>query len=93
MTFCLLAKHLHIGLFELVYIYECIEISTIFKKSDFDSTLYTSKEIDWFGIKDNIKIRCYKLKFFTSGKNLFFSFFSKYHNWKILIHTIIWIII
>ena len=73
MTFCLLAKHLHIGLFELVYIYECIEISTIFKKSDFDSTLYTSKEIDWFGIKDKLNF------FFNGGKIRLLSFISNYH--------------
>ena len=64
MTFCLFVKHLYISIFYSVYIYECIEISTIFKKSDFDSTLYTSKEIDWFGIKDNIKIEGYNLKFY-----------------------------
>ena len=63
------------------------------KKNQIGYTLYSLKEIDWFGIKDKIKIGCYKLKFFTGGKNLFFSFFSKCHNWKILIHTIIWIII
>ena len=33
LTFCLLAKHLHMGIFFYsVYIYKCIEISTVFKK-------------------------------------------------------------
>ena len=41
-----------------MYFYGCIETSNVFKKRDHDYTLYTSKEIDWFGIKDDIKIGC-----------------------------------
>ena len=41
-----------------MYFYGCIEISNVFKKIDHDYTSYTSKEIDWFGSKDNIKIGC-----------------------------------
>ena len=55
---------------DLMYFYECIEISNVFKKSDHDYTLYTSKEIDWFGIKDNIKIGCQKLKFILQIENV-----------------------
>ena len=72
-----------------MYFYGYIEISNVFKKRDHDYTLYNSKEIDWFGIKDNIKIGCYKLKLINGGKKLFFSLISKCDNWKILIHTIL----
>ena len=77
-TFCFFAKHLHIGMFWF----------DVFKKRNHDYTLYTSKEIDRFGIKDKIKIGYYKLKFISGGKKLSFSFFSKCHNWKIVIHAI-----
>ena len=70
MTFCLFEKHLHMDLFSLGIFYECIEISIVFKKRDHDHSLYTSREIDWFGIKDNIKIECYRLKFWNSGKTI-----------------------
>ena len=73
--------------FDLVYFYGCIEISIVFKKKDHDCTLYTSREIDWFGIKDNIIIEGYKLKIWMVGKP-FFSLFSNYHDWKNLIHAI-----
>ena len=59
--------------FDLVYIYECIDISTVFKKKYYDLTLYTSKEIDWplqkkidwFVIQD-------KLNFFLMVENFVF---------------------
>ena len=54
-----------------MYFYGCIEISNVFKKRDHDYTLYTSKEIDWFGIKENIKIGCCKLKVINGGKIYF----------------------
>ena len=58
-TFCFFAKHLHVGMFwfdVFLWMYWESEISNVFKKRDHDYTLYTSKEIDWFEIKDNIKI-------------------------------------
>ena len=65
MTFCLFEKHLHMDLFSLGIFYECIEISIVFKKRDHGHTLYTlrERERERFGIKDNIKIEGYKLKF------------------------------
>ena len=56
MTFCLFVKHLYMSIFYSVYIYECIKINSVFEKRNNDNTFYTSKEIDWFGSKDNIKI-------------------------------------
>ena len=87
MTFCLFAKHFHIdmlwfGIFLWMYRDKhCIQEDRSYH------TLYTSREIDWFRVKDNIKIEGYMLKFWTVEK-LFFSLFSNYHDWKNLVHTI-----
>ena len=70
-----------------MYFYGYIEISNVFKKRDHDYTLYNSKEIDWFGIKDNIKIGCYKLKFINGGKKRpfpFVGFVNSYIRKKLL---------
>ena len=39
-----------------------------------DHTLYPSKEMNWFGIKYNIKIEGYKLKFLEWWGNSIFLF-------------------
>ena len=39
-------------------VYPKMSNSWIHSKRDHDYTLYTPKEIDWFGSKDNIKIGC-----------------------------------
>ena len=76
----------------MVYIYEFIEINNVFKKR-FDHTLYTSKKIDWFGIKINIKIEGYKLKFFQWWENSNFLITIIIGNPQDILSLVNWIVI
>ena len=70
--FYLFAKHLHMGMFWFgIYLWMYWDKQCIQEKK-YDQTLYTTKEIDWFGIKDNIKIEGYNLKFYEWWKNSIF---------------------
>ena len=65
MTFCLFAKLLYMEweCFDSAYIYEHIEIRNVMKKRSWSYFVYF-KDINWFEIKDNIKMEDYKLKLF-----------------------------